>query len=60
MGGLEGCLLGAVLMAPFAVGASFGLRSVQKGFRRGWVFLIANLFIAAMAVGMPISESVTG
>ena len=56
----KAAVLGALLMAPFAVGAYFGLRSVSKGFRRGWVFFAANLVLAALAVGMPISEALTG
>lgn len=50
-------LLGTLLMVPFAVGAYFGLRSVLKGYRRGWVSLLANLVLVALAIGMPISES---
>lgn len=49
-----------VLGAPFAVGAYFGLRSLLKGFPGGWVGLIANFVLAALAIGMPISESLTG
>jgi hypothetical protein len=44
-------------MAPFAVGAYFGLRSVLKGFRGGWVGLAANLVLAVLTIGMPIAES---
>lgn len=55
----KAALLGTLMMAPFAVGAYFGLRSVLKGYRRGWVFLAANLVLAALAIGMPISESLT-
>ena len=47
-------------MAPFAVGAYFGLRSVLKGFRGGWVGLAANLVLAVLTIGMPIAESLTG
>ena len=53
-------LLGTLLMAPFAVGAYFGLRSVLKGYRRGWASLVANLVLVALAIGMPIVESLTG
>jgi hypothetical protein len=53
----KAALLGTLLMAPFAVGAYFGLRSVLKGFRGGWASLIANLVLAALAIGMPIGES---
>ena len=60
MGSLEGCDPGALLMAPFAVGAYLGLRSVLKGFRRGWVGLAANLVLGVLAIGMPIAESLTG
>jgi hypothetical protein len=56
----KAALLGALLMAPFAVGAYFGLRSVLKGFRGGWVGLAANLVLAVLAIGMPIAESLTG
>ena len=38
----KAALLGALLMAPFAVGAYLGLRSVLKGFRGGWVGLAAH------------------
>ena len=53
-------LLGTLLMAPFAVGAYFGLRSVLKGFRGGWVSFVANLVLVALAIGMPIWESLAG
>lgn len=53
-------LLGTLLMAPFAVGAYFGLRSVLKGFRGGWASLVANLVLVALAIGMPIWESLAG
>ncbi len=56
----KAALLGALLMAPFAVGAYFGLRSVLKRFRGGWVGLAANLVLAVLAIGMPIAESLTG
>jgi hypothetical protein len=49
-----------LLMAPFAVGAYFGLRSVLKGHRRGWASLVANLVLVALAIGMPIWESLAG
>jgi hypothetical protein len=52
--------LGALMMAPFAVGASFGLRSVLKGLRRAWVPLTANLVLGALAIGMPTWEALTG
>lgn len=55
----KAALLGALLMTPFAVGAYFGLRSVLKGFRGGWVGLAANFALAALAIGMPIAESLT-
>jgi hypothetical protein len=47
-------------MAPFVVGAYFGLRSVLRGFGGGWVGLAANLVLAVLAIGMPIAESLTG
>lgn len=56
----KAALLGALLMAPFAVGAYFGLRSVLKGFRGGWVGLATNLILGVLAIGMPIVESLTG
>ena len=52
-------VLGALMMAPFAVGAYFGLRSILKGFVAGWVGLAANLVLGALAIGMPIAESLT-
>jgi hypothetical protein len=48
------------MMAPFAVGAYFGFRSVRRGFRGGWAVLAANTVLAALAIGMPLSESLTG
>jgi hypothetical protein len=56
----KAALLGALLMAPFAAGAFFGLRSVLKGCRGGWVGLAANLVLGALAIGMPIAESLMG
>lgn len=56
----KAAVLGALMMAPFAVGAYFGLRSVLKGFRRAWLPLVANLVLGAVAIGMPISEALTG
>lgn len=56
----KAALLGTLLMAPFAVGAYLGLRSVLKGCRGGWVGLTANLVLGALAIGMPIAESLTG
>lgn len=56
----KAAVLGALLMTPFAVGTYFGLLSVRKGFRGGWVGLLANLLLAALAIGMPIGESLTG
>lgn len=53
-------VLGISLMTPFAIGAYLGARSVWKGFTGGWVGLIANLVLGALAVGMPVSESMTG
>jgi hypothetical protein len=38
----KAALLGALLMAPFTVGAYLGLRSVLKGFRGGWVGFAAK------------------
>ena len=56
----KAAVLGLLMMAPFAVGAYVGLRSVLKGCRAGWVGLTANLILAAVAIGMPIAESLTG
>jgi hypothetical protein len=56
----KAAVLGALMMAPFAVGAYLGLRSFLKGFRRAWVVLAANLVLGALAIGMPISEALTG
>jgi hypothetical protein len=47
-------------MTPLAVGACFGLRSDLKGYRGGWVSLVANLVVVALAIGMPIWESLAG
>ena len=55
----KAAVVGALLMAPFAVGTYLGARSVTKGFKGGWVGLIANLILGALAIGMPISESLT-
>jgi hypothetical protein len=56
----KAAVLGFSLMTPFAIGAYLGARSVWKGFKGGWVGLIANLVLGALAVGMPISESLNG
>jgi|GEM_PF-5711384 hypothetical protein len=56
----KAALLGALMMAPFAIGAYLGLRSVLKGCRGGWVGLVANLILAVVAIGMPVAESLTG
>jgi hypothetical protein len=53
----KAAILGTTLMAPFAVGAYFGLRSVLKGFRGGWVGLVVNLVLATLAFGMPLGEA---
>jgi hypothetical protein len=53
-------VLGAVLMVPFAIGTYLGFRAVSKGSRGGWVGLLANLILGALAIGMPISESLRG
>jgi hypothetical protein len=55
----KAAILGATLMAPFAVGAYFGLRSVIKGFRGGWVGFLANLVLVALAFGMPVMEALS-
>jgi hypothetical protein len=49
----KAAVLGALMMAPFAVGTYFGLRSVLKGFRGGWGGLASNLVLAALAIAMP-------
>ena len=56
----KAAILGAVLMVPFVVGAYFGLRSILKGYLRGWVWFALNLAFAALAIGMPVWESLTG
>ena len=56
----KAALLGFLMMAPFAVGAYFGFRSARRGFRGGWAGLAANTILAALAIGMPLSESLTG
>lgn len=55
----KAAVLGAVLMAPFALGTCFGLRAVRKGYAGGWVGLTANIVLAVLALVMPISESLT-
>jgi hypothetical protein len=52
--------IGALLMIPFAVGAFFGLRAVAKGCLRGWIGMVGNVILGALAIGMPISEALTG
>ncbi|HYT81242.1 MAG TPA: hypothetical protein VEQ37_18725 [Actinomycetota bacterium] len=47
-------------MIPFAVGAALGVRAVRDGFRGGWVGLVANTVLGALAIGMPMAESFTG
>lgn len=56
----KAAILGVLMMIPFVVGAYFGLRSVRRGFRGGWAGLAANTVLAALAIGMPLSESLTG
>ena len=56
----KAALLERFTVAPFAVGAYLGLRSVLKGFRGGWVGLAANLVLGVLAISMPIAESLTG
>ena len=56
----KAALLGVLMMAPFVVGAYFGFRSVRRGFRGGWAGLAANTVLAALAIGIPLSESLTG
>ena len=51
--------LALVLAAPFAVGAFHGFRAVRGHDRIGWVGLIVHLVMVAVAIVMPISESVT-
>jgi hypothetical protein len=55
----KAAILGALLLAPFALGAWLGVRSVRKGFLRGWIGIVGNLVLGALAIGMPISESLT-
>lgn len=56
----KAAILGVLMMIPFVVGAYFGLRSVRRGFHGGWAGLAANTVLAALAIGMPLSESLTG
>lgn len=52
--------IGTLLMVPFAIGAFFGIRAVARGCVRGWIGTIGNLVLAALAIGMPISEGLAG
>ena len=56
----KAAVIGLLMMAPFAVGAYFGLRAVLKRCVRGWVGLLGNVTLAVLAIGMPIVEAVTG
>jgi hypothetical protein len=52
--------LGVLLMVPFGVGTYFGLRAVVHHDRAGWIGAIGNAALAALAVGMPVAESLSG
>jgi hypothetical protein len=56
----KAALLGAVLMIPFAVGVALGVQAVRDGCRGGWVGLVANTVLGALAIGMPMAESFAG
>lgn len=56
----KAALIGALLAAPFAAGAYLGARAVSSGCPRGWFGLIGNGILGALAIGMPISEAITG
>ena len=53
----KAAVLGGLLAIPYAIGASLGLRAVLKGFRGGWVGLLANTFLGVFSLVMPITES---
>lgn len=50
--------LALVLAAPFAAGAVYGFRAIRGHDRTGWVGLIVHVAMMAVAIVMPISESV--
>jgi hypothetical protein len=56
----KAAMIGILLAAPFAYGAYLGVRAIGEGCRRGWVGAVANGVLTALAVGMPISEALTG
>lgn len=56
----KAALIGGLLAIPFAVGASFGVRSVTKGCVGGWVGLVGNVALGLAAVVAPIAEALTG
>ena len=51
--------LGGILAIPYTIGAFLGLRAVLKGFRGGWVGLVANTVLGVLSLVMPITESMT-
>jgi len=53
----KAAVLGLVLMMPFAVGAYLGVRGARRGHRKAWIGAVGNLLLAALAVGMPVAES---
>ena len=56
----KAAIIGGLLSSPFAAGAYLGARAVTSGCRRGWFGLVGNGILAALAIGMPISEALTG
>jgi hypothetical protein len=52
--------LAAMLATPFARGAAYGVRALRRGHRVAWVPTLVHLGFAALALAMPISESLTG
>jgi hypothetical protein len=49
--------LAVVLATPFAIGAVEAGRAVRLGDRRGWPLLAVHAAFAALALALPISES---
>jgi hypothetical protein len=52
--------LGLILAAPFAVGAILGLRALRLGDKRGWIGAVLHVTFLAVALVLPITESMTG
>ena len=51
--------LALVLAAPFAAGAFYGFRAIRSHDRMGWIGFIVHLVVMAVAIVMPISQSIT-